>query len=308
MVAVCALAGESILTTFFITARFSLGFYAIRLISMLVSKVVLITLVSQTLRLHTRLSIANKSLRRERENRLTSAEAVVGAIAHEVRQPLTGISLKAAAGERFLKRAEPDVVKAAELFEQIKGAAFRANEVFESFRSLFRGGRQEYKSVNINALVLESVELMRKELENHDIKTRVKLASELPPVSGNVGQLREVILNLVQNSMEAMAAMKDGPRVISVTTARHGSDSLAVSIEDTGPGIDAQKIAVIFDPFVTTKAAGTGLGLAICKMIVEQHEGMLSGASDADGGARFEMILPTKMAAPPVAEAVKTIH
>ena len=107
MVAVCALAEEGLLTAFFLTARFTLGFYAIRLILLFVSKVVLLTLVSQTLSLQTSLSTAIRNLRREHANRLTTAEAVVAAIAHEVRQPLAAIRLNAGAGQRFLKRAEP---------------------------------------------------------------------------------------------------------------------------------------------------------------------------------------------------------
>jgi signal transduction histidine kinase len=148
--------------------------------------------------------------------------------------------------------------------------------------------------MNLNTLALEAVELTRKERENHNIITRLTLASDLPPVAGNSGQLREVILNLLQNSMEALAAMETRARIISVTTARRGLEALAISVEDTGPGIDAEKRSSIFEPFVTTKATGTGLGLAICKMIVEQHGGTLSVTSDPDGGARFEMTLPTK--------------
>ena len=131
----------------------------------------------------------------------------MAAIAHEVRQPLAAIRLNAGAGQRFLNRDEPDIDEAKEAFEEIKGATFRASEVFESFRSLLRG-KQEHQPVNINTLALEAVELTRKERENHNITTRMKLASDLPPMSGNTGQLREVILNLLQNAMEAMAAME----------------------------------------------------------------------------------------------------
>ena len=167
--------------------------------------------------------------------------------------------------------------------------------MFESFRSLFRG-KQDHQLVNINALALEAVELMRKELENHAITMRINLASELPPILANAGQLREVLLNLVQNALEATSTTDNRPRVISVITETRGSASLAITVEDTGPGIDAKQIASIFDPFVTTKTTGSGLGLAICKMIVEQHGGTLSAVSDDDGGARFEMTLPTKIA------------
>jgi C4-dicarboxylate-specific signal transduction histidine kinase len=223
----------------------------------------------------------------------------VAAIAHEVRQPLTGIHLQAAAGQRFLDRALPDVGKATGLFEQIKGDAYRTSEVFDSFLSLFRGGKKEHQPVHMNTLVLEAVQLLRNELDDHNITTRTKLASELPVILGNKAQLREVILNLAQNSIEAMA-ITSGPRVISVATALRGSDSIAISLEDTGPGIAPEQLPSIFDPFVTTKAEGTGLGLAICKMIVEQHGGNLSAASAADGGARFEITLPSRMAVPSV--------
>ena len=111
--------------------------------------------------------------------------------------------------------------------------------------------------MDINVLALEAVQLLRKELDDHNIVAHTMLASELPTIQGNRGQLREVILNLVQNSIEAMATTTR-QRVISVVTARHDSDSISISLQDTGPGIDPDKLASIFDPFVTTKAKGTG--------------------------------------------------
>ena len=300
MVALCALIVETATVALLVPVRFSVGWYANRVIPLLVSKVVLIVLLSETVRLHARLSIANRNLQRERENKLTNAEAVVAAIAHEVRQPLSGITSQAAAGRRFLDRATPDVDAAKRLFERIQGSAFRASEVFESFLSLFRGSKQEQEPVDMNALALEAVQLLRKELDDSKITARAKLASELPVIPGNKGQLREVILNLVQNAIEAMAATTSKSRVISIVTASRGADLIVISLEDTGPGIDPEQLASIFEPFVTTKAAGTGLGLAICKMIVEQHGGRLAAASGADGGARFEITLQTRMAAPSV--------
>ena len=151
----------------------------------------------------------------------------------------------------------------------------------------------------MNALAVEAVELLRKELDDHNVVAHTMLASELPSVPGNRGQLREVVLNLLQNSIEAMATTTR-QRVISVVTARHDPDSISISLQDTGPGIDPDKLASIFDPFVTTKAKGTGLGLAICKMIVDQHIGKLSAASGETAGARFEIVLPTMTTTPSV--------
>jgi signal transduction histidine kinase len=202
----------------------------------------------------------------------------------------------AAAGKRFLDRASPDIAEAKNLFDQIKDAGFRANEVFENFLSLFRGGKKEHQPVDMNALALEAIYLLRKQLDDHNIVAHTMLASELPAIEGNRGQLREVILNLAQNSIEAMATITR-QRVISVVTSRHGSDSISISLQDTGPGIDPNKLTSIFDPFVTTKANGTGLGLAICKMIIEHHGGKLSAVSDMHDGARFEVTLPTNIPA-----------
>ena len=257
----------------------------------------LIALLSETVILHARLSFANRKLEREHENKLTSAEAVVATLAHEVRQPLSGMTTRAAAGKRFLDREPPDIAATKRLLDQINDAAFRANEVFENFRTLFRGGKQEHQPVDLNALALEAVELLRKDLDDHNVVAHTMLAPELPAIQGNRSQLREVILNLLQNSIEAMATTTR-QRVISVVTARHDPDSISISLQDTGPGIDPHKLASIFDAFVTTKAKGTGLGLAICKMIVDQHGGKLSVQSDTHyGGARFEVTLPANVAA-----------
>ena len=279
-----------------IPGRFTVGFYATRLTSFVVSKVVLIVLLSETVILQARLSLANRNLQRERENRLTTAGAAVVAIAHEVRQPLAAVTNSAAAGKRFLDRASPDIDEAKNLFDEIKDAGFRANEVFENFLKLLRGGTKEHQSVDMNALALEAIDLLRKQLDDYDVEMHTTLASELPAVQGNRGQLREVILNLAQNSIEAMATTTR-QRVISVVTSRNGSDSISISLQDTGPGIDPDKLTHIFDPFVTTKANGTGLGLAICKMIIEQHGGKLSAAADMHEGARFELTLPINIPA-----------
>ena len=118
--------------------------------------------------------------------------------------------------------------------------------------------------------------------------------TELPAlVDGHRGQLREVILNLVNNALEAMDATTDRSRVLRVTTQLHGRDAIAVTVEDSGPGIDPQKLDGIFTAFLTTKSQGMGLGLAICSMIVEQHGGQLTASSDGKSGALFQFVLPT---------------
>jgi signal transduction histidine kinase len=103
--------------------------------------------------------------------------------------------------------------------------------------------------------------------------------------------MQEVIINLLQNAVEAMHAIKDDRRVLTVRTRRDGDKAIVVEVEDTGPGIDAEGRDV-FDAFVTTKPGGMGLGLAICRMIVDRHGGQLAASSVHPRGAVFRMILP----------------
>ena len=291
MVAVSALIIETALVALLVPTRFSVVFYAIRVITLLVSKVVLIVLVSETMRLYARLSIANRNLQRERANRFASAEAAVAAIAHEVKQPLTSMSMRAGAGQQFLDRASPDVGEAKLLFQQIKADAFRANEVFETFLALFRERNEPRGVVDMNELAREAAELLHNELGVHNVTVIKKFASQLPLIPGARGQLRELLLNLMQNAIEAMATTTNRPQIMTVAT-RLDSDSVRISVQDTGPGINPQRLPDIFESFVTTKAKGTGLGLGICKMVVDRHSGKLSAASDGGAGARFEITLP----------------
>ena len=114
----------------------------------------------------------------------------------------------------------------------------------------------------------------------------------MPPIVGHRGQLQEVIINLLQNAVEAMDAIKDDRRVLTVRTARDGDKAIRVEVEDTGPGIDAKNLDKVFDAFVTTKPGGMGLGLAICRMIIDRHGGQLSASPAQPRGAVFRMVLP----------------
>jgi signal transduction histidine kinase len=109
---------------------------------------------------------------------------------------------------------------------------------------------------------------------------------------GHRGQLQEVLLNLVRNAIEAMDAVKSGSRMLLVRIERHASDNIVVAVEDSGPGLDPEKLDGIFDAFVSTKPQGMGLGLAICRMIIERHHGQLSAWSGNTRGAVFQFILP----------------
>jgi signal transduction histidine kinase len=238
-----------------------------------------------------RLVRSNVVLERERDNKLMNAEAIAAAIAHEIRQPLSAIIFDGAAGLRALEKAPLDCQQARQSLTRVIAGAHRTNEVFEGVRSLFRRVDEAPRPTDLNEIVLGVLSLVRGELQDHGVAQRIHLAPELPLVPGNRNQLHEVILNLVQNALEAMEGVQHR-RVLRVTTELRGPGAILVTVQDSGPGIDADKLDKIFDAFFTTKENGMGLGLAICRMIIERHRGRLTASSDGNTGAVFTIELP----------------
>jgi signal transduction histidine kinase len=291
---------SSILEVIFVSllsnARFSLGFYAGRICSLIASTVVLVVLLAETTRMYARLARSNMMLQRERESKLMNVDAITSSIVHEMKQPLAAISANGSAGLRWLARTPPDADETRAALTRMVNESHRAGQVLESIRSLFRQAEDERQPVDANETALAALSILRDELKGHGIVTRAELAAELPPVLGHRGQLQQVILNLVHNAAEAMDATRDRARVLRVSTERHGSDAIAVTVQDSGPGIDPSKMDSIFDAFVTTKSQGMGLGLAICRMIIERHGGQLSASPARPYGSVFRVVLPTEKA------------
>jgi signal transduction histidine kinase len=116
---------------------------------------------------------------------------------------------------------------------------------------------------------------------------------------GHRGQLQEVLLNLIQNSIDAMQTITDRSRVIRVGTEVQGAGAVSISVEDFGPGIEPKQMTSVFDAFVTTKATGMGLGLAISQMIIDRHGGQIVVVPSANNGAHFRVTLPIETTALP---------
>jgi signal transduction histidine kinase len=292
MLAVYSLILEEILIALLSDARFSLGFYAGRAFSLITSIVVLVLLLSETTRLYARLARSYRLLEHERDNKLMNVEAITASIAHEVSQPLTAIASGSSAAVRFLDGAQPDLQKVQALLRKVNSESHRASEVFESIRALFRKVDQERKPVDLNDVILEVLKSFREELHENKVMVRTELTSELPTAEGHRSQLRQVIFNLVHNSLEAMEKATGRNRTLLLKTELQGRDTIDVTVEDSGPGIDPKQLDGIFEAFVTTKSHGMGLGLAICRAIVERHGGQLSVVSDGKHGAKFTFSLP----------------
>jgi len=295
-----------LVAAFYTVVRFSAGWYLARMIALMASSTLLVVLLTESAALYGRLASAYLQLRRERamlrlerENKLTNLEVAVAAITHEVRQPLTGISTKSAAARRFLGREPPDINRAQTILDEVERASFRADEVLKSVRALFRRTNSEQEQIDVNELTLESIQILRGDLTQNGIIVNTQLTDELPLIMGHRGQLQQVLLNLVQNAIDAMRAIP--ARTLRVATELSGVEAVVISVEDSGPGIEPKRATSIFDAFVTTKAKGMGLGLALSHMIIERHGGQISVRPGANNGAHFRITIPINKSPTPQA-------
>ena len=145
-------------------------------------------------------------------------------------------------------------------------------------------------SLDVNELIREALALERSDLQKHRILVQAEPNAQLPEVRGDRVQLQQVLLNLITNAIDAMAA-EDEPRVLCVKSEAHEGDGVVVSVADTGTGISSQDVDRIFNPLFTTKSDGMGMGLSICRAIIEAHDGRLWVAPNTPRGAVFQFTL-----------------
>lgn len=273
-----------------VPARFSTGWYAVRIIGFISSTIILTLLLYEITTLYSRLLGAVMGQQREREARLMTGDAVAASIAHEVRQPLTAMVTTADAGLRFLDRASPNLDKAKEAFTRIAADGHRAGTLIADIRANFKSDVRERTAIDLDQLIQESVALARKELLNHGIRVEVQSSAPLPLVRGNRSQLQQVLLNLIMNAVEAMAA-GGNQGVLSLKSEKLPDGRVAVSVADSGPGVAASNAERVFNPLFTTKTTGMGMGLSICRAIIEAHEGQLVLLANEPNGAVFQFTL-----------------
>jgi signal transduction histidine kinase len=283
---------EEALIGFVTSSRYSVGFYTGRALLLVTSIIVLSLFLEEMMRLYARIAGTNIKLERERDNKLMSLEAVASAIVHEVKQPATAVVLNGVTAQELLQQTPPDMEEAQSALDDIVNDGRRLGQVLDNIMELF--GRQKHRQeiVDLAEVVITTLRTVRGELSDRSVRTDVEFAAELPPIIGSKAQLQEVVLNLINNAIEAMANINDDRRVLKVRTRLDGGKSIVLEIEDSGHGIGPERLHSVFDPFVTTKSHGMGLGLPICRAIVEPHAGQLVCSSDGKSGALFKVVLP----------------
>lgn len=224
--------------------------------------------------------------------RVSMLGELAASVAHEVNQPLTAIAANAHAGRRWLARSEPQIAETLAALDGIVQASERASQVIRRIRAMACRAEPEHVTLDLNALVQDTLDMLQRELARRAAVLSVELAADLPPVQGDRIELQQVLINLIMNALQAM----DGdlpPGQAPRLGLRTGTDGacVRVSVRDCGHGIAAADADRLFAPFFSTKSDGMGLGLSICRSIIAQHGGRIS-AHGTPPGATFSFELP----------------
>ena len=227
-------------------------------------------------------------------NRVVTAGQLTASIAHEIRQPLATIATLSSAGINWLKHKTPNLDEVRGNLDKIVKQVDRADDVIKGVTALFKKkSPAPRKEFDFNELVQQVLTSAAPALASNKVVLKANYIDSPPPVvSADSVQLQQVILNLTMNAIEAMTASKDGASILHIETSIDQSDSIVMTVADSGPGFDAKLGEQIFEPFFTTKSNGMGLGLSICKSIIEAHGGRLTVASREPRGTVFRVELP----------------
>jgi PAS domain S-box-containing protein len=227
-----------------------------------------------------------------RLNRIMLLGEMTASIAHEVNQPIAATVTNAHAGLRWLGAPQPDLDEVRQALGRIVRDGTRAGEVINRIRALVKKVPPSRDPLDINEAIREVIALTQTEMQRTGVRLQSRLAQDLPLVSADRVQLHQVMINLIVNAIEAMAGTSNGSRELTIVSGLDAVKDVFIEVQDTGPGLDPEKLDRLFQSFYTTKPDGIGMGLAISRSIVEAHGGRLLAMQNQPRGANFRFTLP----------------
>ncbi|RIA46366.1 PAS/PAC sensor signal transduction histidine kinase [Hephaestia caeni] len=223
-------------------------------------------------------------------SRVSAMGAMASTLAHELNQPITAVVNYVQIAHVLLEDPDPETI--AEVREALADAAsesLRAGQIVRRLRDFVARGDVQKRVEDLPKLIEEACSLGLVGLSEHGIRTRLEIDPAATPVLCDRVQIEQVLVNLIRNAAEAMA--ESPVRELTIATALEGPAMVRVTIADTGPGLDPEVAAQLFQAFLSTKTEGMGLGLSICRTIVEAHGGKIWVDTPAEGGTRFHFTL-----------------
>ncbi len=225
-------------------------------------------------------------------DRIGRGGEIVFSLAHELNQPLAAIMSNAQAAQLMLAGGKPDLKEIENILADIVKDDKRAENVIRHLRSFLKKRTPMRDKIDVNETVMEILKLIRTDSALKGISMTTAFSHNLPEIFADRVQVQQVVLNLVLNAEEAMMAQPEEARNVTVKTFRGNSETVIVSVCDTGPGIAPKNLDRLFQAQFTTKRDGMGMGLAICRSIMESHGGRIWAVNNPEGGATFSFSLP----------------
>jgi len=233
-----------------------------------------------------------------RSERLAATGHLAASIAHEINSPLQAVTVMLGT----LKKKYSDDKALSGQLELLKGAFSSIRDTVKNLLDLNRPGKEVRQPTNVNRIIEKNVDLFQSHFKKNKIRINLDLSSNIPDLNASPLQLNQCLLNLINNSVEAIssASTPDNGSIsgtekggeITIKTS-HGKGNVIIKITDTGPGIPEEVLQYIFDPFFTRKKKmGMGVGLSICHGIIEDHNGIITAENSPHGGVVMTIRLP----------------
>jgi C4-dicarboxylate-specific signal transduction histidine kinase len=225
--------------------------------------------------------------------RISTVGELASGLAHELNQPLSAIANDLEACARYVQSGQGDSKKLLALLEDASGAALRAGDIVEHLRRFIQKGEPRFERMDLREIALQVPRLLGREIEQEQVSLQLDLGAHALPIYADGIQIEQVVVNLMQNAIDAVRGAPAERRQIELATrAVDGMAELAV--RDKGAGVSVAAARRLFEPFFTTKPQGLGMGLAISRSIIEAHRGRISMEPPADGasGASVRFTLP----------------
>ncbi len=229
--------------------------------------------------------------------RLNVGWEMASALAHEINQPVTAAMNYTQAALRMISAPAPDLERVSAVMRKGLDQVERVGQIVHGLRDFMNKGELRLARTDISETVDDAIRLVSAEASATGVKLDVGGLAPLPSVMADKTQLVQILVNLIRNAIQALAAARPGSGAVTVT-GRVGGNNVEIIVADNGPGIAPEIRDRLFTPFVTTKTSGMGLGLSISRSIAEAHHGQLTVESLASGGTAFHIVLPAAVPEP----------
>jgi two-component system sensor kinase FixL len=225
-------------------------------------------------------------------SRLTAMGEMASTLAHELNQPLSAIANYLKGSQRLLEQsADAGTVTVRDALAKAATQAVRAGQIIRRLREFVSRGEAERQVESLAKLAEEATALALVGAKEHGVQFRLELDPRYDRILADRVQIQQVLLNLIRNAIEAMAEARSAHRELVVSSGLDDTGMVRIDVVDSGPGIEPDIAAQLFQPFITTKPQGMGVGLSISRTIVEAHGGRIWVDASAGGGAAFHLTL-----------------